>query len=274
MTPPSRAELIHHLVRTGIAGHVDTPRQGNLRHYQRLCDQNPYYELGLTFSHEWTFPEVLALMAKRCGVMPDENHLWGVDTIDPERTADALESTADRMAEAAHRNERVMLATGHPGNLHETLAEWGSVLRAHGCPLVTAAGGYSYEIRTEHPPYRRTLAWPDSVGVVVDDDGDPRHSHHPFAMEAALEELTSRGHPWPHLVIADHGFAGGAGQAGVDTIGFADCNDPALFLGEHEGKLHTAVPLDDGFHTGIYQPLSAYVLHRAGLAGGTAPQHL
>ena len=28
-------------------------------------------------------------------------------------------------------------------------------------------------------------------------------------------------------------------------MGYADCNDPALFLGEAEGTLQVAVPLDD-----------------------------
>ncbi|MFC4565971.1 phosphatase [Nocardiopsis mangrovi] len=266
MTPPSRAELIAHLVRTGIAGHVDTPRQNNLRHYRRLCHKDPYYQFGLTFAHEWSFSEVLSLMSKRCGVVADESYLWGIDTIDPDRTVDALEAVADRLSEAAQRRERVMFATGHPRNLADVYRDWAAALEERGCEVVTAAAGYSYEVATEQPPHRRVLVWRDRIGMVMD-GRSPRHSHHPFAMRAALTELADRKEPWPQLVIADHGFAGAAGEAGVPTLGFADSNDPALFLAEHEGKLLATVPLDDGYTAEDYRPLSAYVLHRAGLGG-------
>lgn len=70
---------------------------------------------------------------------------------------------------------------------------------------------------------------------------------------------------WPDLAIADHGWAGAAGQAGIDTVGFADCNDPALFAGAAEGKIDVVVPLDDGVPPRHYAPLTAYILDRAGL---------
>ena len=264
VTPPTRAELITYLVRTGIAGHVDTPRQNNLRHYRRLVQKDPYHQFGLTFSHDWTYSEVLALMNKRCGVVGDEEYVWGIDTIDPDLTIDALEALADRLALAAERRESVMFATGHPRNLRETYRVWKEALEGRGCKVLTAAGGYSYEVTTERPPNRRIVVWKDDVAQVTDGHL-PRHSHHPFAMRAILGELTGRGEPWPQLVIADHGFAGAAGEAGVPTMGFADCNDPALFLAEHEGKLLVTVPLDDGYLPEDYAPLRDYVLARAGL---------
>ena len=113
--------------------------------------------------------------------------------------------------------------------------------------------------RTFTPPAHR------GVGGRRRDRHLPQHSHHPFAMRAILAELTDRGEAWPQLVIADHGFAGAAGDAGVPVMGFADCNDPALFLGEHEGKILVTVPLDDGYKTEDYAPLRDYVLVRAGL---------
>ncbi|MCP2343497.1 phosphatase [Actinomadura rupiterrae] len=70
---------------------------------------------------------------------------------------------------------------------------------------------------------------------------------------------------WPDLAIADHGWAGAAGEAGIDTVGFADCNDPALFAGRAEGKIQVVVPLDDGVSPHHYAPLTAYLLARAGL---------
>ena len=264
VTPPTRAELITHLVHTGIAGHVATTRQNNLRHYRLLVQKDPYHQFGLTFENDWTFSEVLALMNKRCGVVGDEDHTWGVDTIDPDLTVNALEAFADRLALAAERQETVMFATGHPSKLRGTYELWKEALVAHGCEAVTAAEGHTYEVTTERSPHRRTVAWEGGVAIVTDGHL-PQHSHHPFAMRAILAELTDRGEAWPQLVIADHGFAGAAGDAGVPVMGFADCNDPALFLGEHEGKILVTVPLDDGYKTEDYAPLRDYVLVRAGL---------
>jgi hypothetical protein len=68
----------------------------------------------------------------------------------------------------------------------------------------------------------------------------------------------------PDLVVADHGWAGAAGQAGIDTVGFADCNDPALFVGEVEGKVGVVVPLDDNVLPSLYAPLTAYLLSGVG----------
>ena len=48
-------------------------------------------------------------------------------------------------------------------------------------------------------------------------------------------------------------------------MGFADSNDPALFVGEHEGKVRVAVPLDDNVEPHLYAPLTAFLLHAAGL---------
>ena len=70
--------------------------------------------------------------------------------------------------------------------------------------------------------------------------------------------------------MADHGWAGAAGQAGITAVGFADCNDPALFVGEAEGLVAVAVPLDDNVPPHLYAPMTAYLLHR-GRARRVAP---
>lgn len=63
----------------------------------------------------------------------------------------------------------------------------------------------------------------------------------------------------PDLVVADHGWAGVAADRGIDTLGLADCNDPALFVAEHEGKPIVTVPLDDNVPPQHYDPLSEFV---------------
>jgi hypothetical protein len=87
-------------------------------------------------------------------------------------------------------------------------------------------------------------------------------------MRAIISELTHVGELLPDLVIADHGWAGAAGEAGIDVVGFADSNDPALFVAEAEEKALVVVPMDDNVSPDFYVPLTAYVLDRAGLRPG------
>ena len=80
------------------------------------------------------------------------------------------------------------------------------------------------------------------------------HTHGAEPMQHLLRELDR-----VDLVVADHGWAGAAAQAGIDTLALADCNDPALFVAEAEGKPVVTVPLDDNVRPHLYDPLSAYV---------------
>jgi hypothetical protein len=54
----------------------------------------------------------------------------------------------------------------------------------------------------------------------------------------------------------------------VAAVGFADSNDPGLFVGEQEGTVAVAVPLDDNVAPHLYAPLTAYLLGAAGLSSG------
>jgi hypothetical protein len=89
-------------------------------------------------------------------------------------------------------------------------------------------------------------------------------------MEAILADLAARGEAPPDLVVADHGWTGAAAQAGVTAVGFADSNDPALFVGEQEGAVAVAVPLDDNVAPHLYDPVTAFLLESAGLRPGPA----
>ena len=113
---------------------------------------------------------------------------------------------------------------------------------------------------------RRSIAYFGGVGVMAE-GGSLVHTHSARPIRAALASLAGDGEPLPDLVVADHGWCGGAGQAGIDAIGFADSNDPALFVGEAEGVVQVAVPLDDGIAPRHYAGLVGYVLGRGGLVG-------
>jgi hypothetical protein len=264
---PSREQLRAHLVTSRIAGQVATPRENNLQNYQRMSDRQPLYLFGLEPAGGWSPQDVLELMVRRCGVSADPAHNWGQDTIDPERTIERLDAMAARLTEAVRRRERVLVATGHPVGLRPTHTAVAAALSAAGCPLVTEAPpGWQHPVDPDYGAQAGTIGFVQNVAMLRGGSGAWDHTHSPLPMRAILAHLAASGLPLPQLVVADHGWAGAAGQAGIDAVGFADCNDPALFVGEAEGKVQVCVPLDDNVAPHLYAPLTAYLLDRGGLA--------
>jgi hypothetical protein len=92
------------------------------------------------------------------------------------------------------------------------------------------------------------------------------HTHSPLPVRVALAGAAGGGGPLPSLVVGDHGWVCGAGQLGVEAIGLADADDPAVFVAEAEGRVSVAVPLDDAVRSDHYRPLTRYVLNRACLS--------
>jgi hypothetical protein len=238
-----------------ICGDVATSRQSNLTN-ARLCAQgHPGFTFGVRFSRPWAYEEVVAELAKRVGVSADLAYGSGQDRIDPQLCADRLEAMGERLGSAARRRERVLLATGHPTGLLAIHLEVAAALRAAGARLLAPAPGWSYRSRDQVRHIRHV------GGVAMLSDGAGLlHTHDPQPMRGMLAALAAAGEPPPDLVLADHGYAGAAGQAGIDTLGFADCNDPALFLAEAEGTVRVTVPLDDNVQPHLYGPVSSYLL--------------
>ncbi|MFD5658217.1 phosphatase [Streptomyces hirsutus] len=259
---PSRAELLVHLAATRIAGDVATPRENNLSHYRKLANGDRHYWLGLELGDRWSDEQdVLAVMAERAGVSDDAEHRYGQDTIDPELTVAALERMAGRLRKAADGQQRVLLATGHPGGLLDVHRATAAALRAAGCEIVVIPDGLATD-------EGYVMQFADVA--VLEHGATLWHTHSGEPMKAILTALEREGRPLPDLVVADHGWAGYAGQHGVDSVGYADCNDPALFLAEAEGTVQVTVPLDDHVVSPRhYDPMTAYLLAEAGLDRGT-----
>jgi hypothetical protein len=261
MNAPTREELIDHLTRSRIAGSVATPRENNLANFRLMSQRDPTYTFGLPLRGAWTFDDVLALMAQRCGVSPDPLYDAGDDTIDPELTVERTEAMAERLREVAAGRGHVLLATGHPTGLLAIHLEVARALREAGCELLGPAAVWQ-DVDRGGKPHERHVR--HLLGVAMASQGaNLLHTHSPVPMQTMLAALSSSGQPAPDLVMADHGFAGAAGAAGVTTVGFADCNDPALFAGEAEGDVAVCVPLDDNVRPELYAPLTDYLLARA-----------
>jgi hypothetical protein len=253
---PTRAELIAHLVAARIAGPVATPRWNSLRNMQLLADGDPDKLLGLDFGDRWRFDRVRALMAQRSGAPAEPEMPDGGDYIDPDRTVDALDQMAARLRRAAADRARVLVATGHPGGLLATHLAIAAGLAAAGARLVAVPAG----IVSAGGDVRQ------AGGVAaLHSSASLRHTHSPEPMALVLDRLAATGRQLPDLVVADHGWAGQAGQSGIDTVAFADCNDPALFVAEAEGTVEVTVPLEDNASFDRYEPMNAYLLAAAGL---------
>ncbi len=250
------AELRSHLVENAVAGVVNTPRDDNLRNARRMSQGLPRYDFGLVPLRPWSYEEVVAVMAERCGISPDLSYLHGTDTIDPDLTVAQLERWRERLAKAAATGERVLLATGHPTGVMVIHLRVAAALRAAGAQVLVPEQDWAWD-------------WPDDCGRgrprhvraingvhVLASGGELLHTHLPEPMHALLAAL---GDAPPDLVVADHGWAGAAAEAGLDTLALADSNDPALFVAEAEGKPVITVPIDDNVRPQLYDPVSAYL---------------
>jgi hypothetical protein len=223
---------------------------------------------------EWTWGQrdLIGLMADKCGVSADPRHTEGHDVIDPELTLAALDAFAERIAVAARNRATVLFGTGHPHRLLGFYAALADALSAAGCAVLTPAQGRCVDIttrfglRTYNLDYVRGVALVREPGTSRPGCATGAHTHSPLPVRTALAVAAEAGGPLPELVIGDHGWVCGAGQLGFEAIGLADTDDPALFVGEAEGRVSVVVPLDDAVRSDYYRPLTRYVLNRACLS--------
>ncbi|WBO64650.1 phosphatase [Streptomyces camelliae] len=261
-----------HLVAVRLAGEVATSREDSLRSYRLFAARDPRVLIGIDPQRPWKQPELLALMAEKCGVSADPRHTSGPDVIDPELTVAALDAFAGRVRDVARRGAPVLFGTGHPGRLLGFYAGLADALSAVGCEVLTPAQGRCVDIltrfglRTHRLDYVRGVALVREPGAERPGCEPGVHSHSPLPVRVALEAAAEAGGPLPELVIGDHGWVCGAGQLGFEAIGLGDVDDPALFVGEAEGAVSVAVPVDDGVRSVYYRPLTRYVLKRACLS--------
>ncbi|WP_405885597.1 phosphatase [Streptomyces sp. NBC_01136] len=268
----STGALRAHLLAARLAGPVATSREESLRSYRLFAARDPRVLLGLDPEWTWQQRDLIELMADKCGVSADPMHTSGHDVIDPERTLVALDSFAERLGEAARKREAVLFGTGHPHRLLGFYAALADALSAAGCTVLTPAQGSSVDIttrfglRTYNLDYVQGVALVREPGARAPGSATGAHTHSPLPVRTVLAAAAEAGGPLPELVIGDHGWVCGAGQLGFEVMGLADTDDPALFVGEAEGRVSVVVPLDDAVRSDYYRPLTRYVLNRACLS--------
>ncbi|MFF1931495.1 phosphatase [Streptomyces sp. NPDC058228] len=268
----STGALRAHLLAARLAGPVATSREVSLRSYRLFAARDPRVLLGLNPEWGWEVCDLLRLMADKCGVSDDPAHVSGPDVIDPERTLAGLDAFAERLSNVAARRAPVLFGTGHPHRLLGFYAALADALSAAGCVVLTPAQGRCIDIttrfglRTYNLDYVRGVALVREPGVRDRGSEPGAHTHSPLPVRVALEAAVAAHGRLPELVVGDHGWVCGAGQLGIEAIGLADTDDPALFVGEAEGQVSVAVPLDDAVQSAYYRPLTRYVLNRACLS--------
>jgi hypothetical protein len=237
-------ELAEALVSGRVAGPTTSHDRRNVREkIQRLAAGDPEAQFGIRGLTVVTAEEVLAIMAEEAGFDPDPLLMEGPSAIDPYRVLAACEAAGDRLATAATRGERVLLATGHPAGLILLYQAVARLLEDAGAKLLRPLLGHQWRESGRH----REVRYLQGVAVLTD-RGSTKHTHAPIPMEWMLQEVQ------PDLVFADHGFAGAAIEAGVETVSIADVNDPAPVVAKHLGMTELVIVMDDNVQPEDYWP--------------------
>jgi len=266
VTPSERKALRESLLAEMIAGDTLTPRESVVGNAEKLAagDRDKFF--GFDFG-VLDAQSVIDDVAAVCGCSNDLSERTGPGVIDVERTLDALHAVADRLRAARSRGERVMFATGHPTGLMPVYMEIARTLAANGCKLVTPRSGeklrqaFHGSVSSAWEMARRRgnrVRYLDGVGA-LSDGAHLYHTHESWPMEMLLDGIDP-----PDLVIADHGLAGAAIVRGVETLAFADVNDPALSVAKRRGMTEVVVPLDDNRDPERYAAMTAFLAAGAG----------
>jgi Phosphatase len=241
-----REELERALAASGVAGPAGHPHHNVFGNIRKLVDHDPDKLFGLSGMPEpFDFVDIVRLVGDAAGVPIDELATEGAPDIDAGAVLDACAALGRRLAEVARGGARVLFATGHPGDLDPLYGSIARLAEAGGATPIRPAEEASWDdARAGH---RWTIDYHGAVGMVTDGER-PRHTHAPEAMRRMLADER------PDLVVADHGFAGAAIEAGVETLSFADVNDPALIVAMAQGRTDVVVVLDDHVPPEDYWP--------------------
>lgn len=227
-------------MKSRVAGRHDRLGRAELHSVmRRIVAGDPIALLGLERFGGADFTELRAVMAD----------VWGWNSadpsvsIEPDRLLTGLVAARDRVVDVARRGGRILVATGRPASLLP--------LHQHFARLTLEAGGHLLDSGEAGPltaggRAALRLWWLGGVAVLTDGDvllADP-------GIEAIDELLFTV--PYPDLVVADRGFAGGALRAGIEVVAIADLDALALGLAACRGLPVTVVPMHER------RPASAY----------------
>jgi hypothetical protein len=247
----TREELLDALLAEGMAGDVSHDRTNVWSKVQRMVMGDPDVTFGLSGTTKYEALEVMEMIDRSIKFEAEADSWEGPTIVDPDTILESLEAMGDRLALAAERGEEVLIATGHPVGMVLLYMEVARELVKRGAKLLRPIEG----VRWRELGRARAIRYLHGVGVLTD-RASSYHTHSPDPMRRMLEEAT------PDLVLADHGFAGAAIEAGVETVCVTDVNDPALVVAKHEGRTNVVVIMDDNVTPESYWPCYQAIISR------------
>ena len=252
--PCSQDELVRGLLDGQVAGLATHPLDNVRGNILMLIEGDPDKQFGLTgLPAGLDLDQILELVELGAGAPIDHDARFGPVHIEAAPILDACRAMGSRLARACSAGESVVLATGHPVGLALFYRALNGLLSTQGARVITPSKGERWrELRLPHDWFIDYMG-----GVAVLTDGsEPRHTHKADAMRLILQGGR------PDLVVADHGFAGAAIEAGIETLSIADVNDPALLVAKAQGRTDVVVVMDDHVAPAAYWPCLQAVASR------------
>src|SRR5439155_13900185 len=133
----------------------------------RLVSGDPDSQFGLNGLTPIDAQLVLSMVAMEAGFDPDPFKRDGEVPIDPWRVLAACDQAGLRLAQAAARAERVVLATGHPAGLILLYMAVARLLEIGGASVLTPARGRAWSETGRH----REIRYLHGVAVLTDRGG-------------------------------------------------------------------------------------------------------
>ncbi|MCF6475556.1 hypothetical protein FAF44_45475 [Nonomuraea sp. MG754425] len=260
--PQGEAELRELLVERSLSGDIRTTRRQSLAYALKMLGGDPDNTFGLQDWRTATVDEIVTAVDAGIGDRithgrPDLGY------IAPEHTLAGIRAHADALAPFLRDGgAAVLLATGHPTGLLEHYAELARALRSAGNRIVRVLDDHRLDLAVgAHSAGESGIRFFGGVGCAFHDEAI-LHTHRPEYMEAMIAAAADDG-VRIDLVIADHGMAGAAIAAGLNTLSIADANDIALFLAQARGRHDPVLPIEDNFTPAVFAPVTAFMLRRA-----------
>lgn len=235
-----RRKLRSTLLSSGVTGEISNHvAKTNLESLQRLMKSDPYVTFGIqavelaASKRAFTLPSLTAIMAASLGITTDRFEKSGPGYIDPQLTGERLDQMVEIIEATISDGGQIVLATSHPGSLLSYYLRLADFIIRTGGTIAT----------TSEPVLIADYRWIDSVGGVhvLTDEGGLLHTHDSAGFAKFLAALPDL----PALVIADHGYAGAAINAGIKTIALHDVDDPGIPVAAHLGCDVLAIPMND-----------------------------
>src|SRR4051794_38782233 len=204
------------LAHARLAGDVRTTRDQSLAYIQNTLTGDTRYTFGLS---DWQTADTAEIIraTEICGGDLLEEGDPHTGWIAPGRTVEGMLRHADALREPlASGGRTVLLATGHPMGLLEHYIHLAQALEASGNDVVRPLDDVRLEKMPDHPDGHSGIRYVNSVACVFINEAIV-HTHRPDYMTAMLDSLAAEG-TVVDLVIADHGMAGAAIEAGIETL--------------------------------------------------------